>query len=198
MADHLGHHGAREVKFLLAAAGLVAQSMWAYRPGVLVRIITCGRPKPCRGWSCGSSVFVDEASAACRLDNSNLLMAVGVWRLCRRWRPLIKRPVGPVDVVVVDVVEHEPLKLALIPDDGAIKEFSAQGGDPPFRERVGHWDASRGAQDLETFGSEDLVEVAGELTGAVSQKCSSVAEPAGMGHEDGADPVWLTPGGHAA
>ena len=78
---------------------------------------------------------------------------------------------------MVDVVDHEPLELALVPDDGAVKEFSAQGGDPAFGERVGHWDTSRGAQDLETFGSADLVEVAGELAGAVSPKCSSVGEP---------------------
>ena len=85
---------------------------------------------------------------------------------------------------MVDVVDHEPLELALVPDDRAVKEFSAQGANPAFGERVGHWDADLGAQDLETFASEDLVAVAGELASAVSQKCSGVAEPAGMGHEE--------------
>jgi len=89
-----------------------------------------------------------------------------------------------VDVVVVDVVEHEPLELALVPDDRAVKEFSAQGPNPAFGERVGHRGLDRGAQDLETLASEDLVEVAGELAGAVSQKCSGVAEAAGMGREE--------------
>ena len=84
---------------------------------------------------------------------------------------------GPVGVVVVDVVGDEVFELALVPDDGAVKKLSAQGADPTFGERVGHWDANRGAQDLETLGSEDLVEVAGELAGAVSQKCSGVGEP---------------------
>ena len=96
--------------------------------------------------------------------------ADGCWRLAvvSALGSLIERPVGPVavDVVVVDVVDGEPVELATVADDGAIKEFSAEGGDPTFRERVGHWDASRGAQDLETLGSEDLVEVAGELAGA--------------------------------
>ena len=107
--------------------------------------------------------------------------ADGCWRLAvvSALGSLIERPVGPVavDVVVVDVVDGEPVELATVPDDGAVKEFSAQGGDPTFRERVGHWDVSRDAQGLETFGSEDLVEVAGELAGAVSRKCSSVGEP---------------------
>ena len=33
----------------------------------------CGCPKPCRGWSGSYSVFVDEAAAAYRSDNSQLL-----------------------------------------------------------------------------------------------------------------------------
>ena len=71
---------------------------------------------------------------------------------------------------MVDVVDHERLELALVPDDGAVKELSAQGGDPAFGECVGHWDANRGAQDLETFGSEDLVEVVDELASAITNE----------------------------
>ena len=54
---------------------------------------------------------------------------------------------------MVDVVDHEPLELALIPDDGAVKEFASQGADPAFGERVGHWDADRDAQDLSLRGN---------------------------------------------
>ena len=111
-------------------------------------------------------------------------MPVGVWRLRRRWGSLIERAVGPVGVVVVDAVDHEPLELVLVPDDGAVKEFAAQGGDPAFGEGVGHWDASQGAQDLEAFGSEDLVEVAGELAGAVTHEGPGVGEPVGMTHKE--------------
>ena len=84
---------------------------------------------------------------------------------------------GPVSVVVVEVVGDESLKLVLVPDDGAVKELSALGADPAFGERVGRWDANRGAQDLETFGSEDLVESVYELAGAVTHECSAVGEP---------------------
>ena len=33
---------------------------------------------------------------------------------------------GPVSVVVVDVVDHEPLELVLVPDDGAVEQIAAQ------------------------------------------------------------------------
>jgi len=85
---------------------------------------------------------------------------------------------------VVDVVDHEPVELALVPDDGAVKEPASQGADPAFGERVGHWDENRGAQDLEAFGSEDLVEVAGELAGVVTHEGPGVGEPVGMTHKE--------------
>ena len=36
----------------------------------------------------------------------------------------------PVGVVVVDVVDDELFGLLLVPDDGAVEEFSADGADP--------------------------------------------------------------------
>ena len=91
-------------------------------------------------------VFVDEAIAAGRSDESKgqrvasrVVVGVGV-----SGRSLVERTVGPVDVAMVDVVDHEPLELALIPDDRVVKELSAQGADPAFSEGVGHWDANRG------------------------------------------------------
>ena len=131
-------------------------------------------------------VFVDEAIAAGRSDESKgqrvasrVVVGGGV-----SGRSLVERTVGPVDVVMVDVVDHEPLELALVPDDGAVKELSSQGADPAFGERVGHWDADRGAQNLETLVAEDLVEVAGELAGAVTNECSGVGEPVAMTHKE--------------
>ena len=52
------------------------------------------------------------------------------------WRSLIEGAVRPVGVVVVDVVGDESFELVLVPDDGAVEEFAAQGPDPAFRERV--------------------------------------------------------------
>ncbi|MFT5267286.1 MAG: hypothetical protein ACI88C_000710, partial [Acidimicrobiales bacterium] len=84
----------------------------------------------------------------------------------------------PVLVVVVDVVGDELLYVVLVPDDGAgqpfglLEELSADGSDPAFGERVGHWRADRCLENLESFGSEDLVEGIDELAAAVSNECS--------------------------
>ena len=80
-------------------------------------------------------------------------------------------------VVVLDAVGDESVELLLVPDDGAVEKLSAQGADPTFGEGAGHRDANRGAQDLETFGSKDLVEGVYELAGAVTHECSAVGEP---------------------
>jgi hypothetical protein len=47
-----------------------------------------------------------------------------------RGRVLFERPVGAVRVVVLDVVAWEPLELAAVPDEGAVEELAAHGGDP--------------------------------------------------------------------
>ncbi len=44
---------------------------------------------------------------------------------------------GPVLVVVVDVVGDDPLELAPVPDEGAVQELPAQGSDPSLGEGVG-------------------------------------------------------------
>ena len=133
------HHS---VALQVRPAGRLTEHQHAARP------CGCGCPKPCRGWSGGSSVFVDESATACRSDDSKLLLSIGVWRFGRRWGSLIERAVGPVGVVVVDVVGDEVFELALVPDDGAVKKLSSQGADPTFGERVSHWDANRvGAQN---------------------------------------------------
>ena len=43
---------------------------------------------------------------------------------------------GPVRVVMIDVVDDELVELAAVPDDGAVEELASQGGDPAFGERV--------------------------------------------------------------
>ena len=91
----------------------------------------------------------------CRSDNSKLL-SVGAWRLRRRRGPLVERAVGPVSVVVVGVVDHEPLELVLVPDDGAVEQLAAQIADPALGEGVGHGCPDRGLENLEALGAEDL------------------------------------------
>ena len=66
-------------------------------------------------------------------------------------------------VVVLDVVEDEAFELAFVPDDGSVEEFASQGSDPSFSEGVGYGGSDRCLKDVESFGSEDLVEAADEL-----------------------------------
>jgi hypothetical protein len=80
--------------------------------------------------------------------------------------------VWPVLVVVVDVVADEALQLVLVPDNGAVEEFTADGSDPAFGERVGHWCSDGGLEDFEAFGSEDLVEVVVELVPSIANQRS--------------------------
>ena len=83
---------------------------------------------------------------------------------------------GPVRVVVIDVVDDKLVELAAVPDDGAVEELASQGADPAFGERVRHGGAHRCGEDLHTFGSEDLVEGVDELAGAVAHERLGVGE----------------------
>ncbi len=96
---------------------------------------------------------------------------------------------GPVLVVVGDVVDDEPFELLAVPDDGAgqpfglLEEFSSDGSDPAFGEGVGHWGSRGRLEDLEAFGVEHLVEAVDELAAAVTYQSPCVFEAIGMGDE---------------
>ena len=79
---------------------------------------------------------------------------------------------GSVGVVVLDVVDDQAFELLLVPDDGAVEELSSDRSDPAFGERVGDWGADGCLEDLEAFGSEDLVEGVDELAASVSHERS--------------------------
>ena len=158
---------------------------------------TRGCRKLCRGWSGGISVLVDESTTAGRSND----LEVSIWLVCRvggnGWS-LIECTVGPVRVVVIDVVDDKLVELAAVPDDGAVEELSSKGADPAFGERVRHGGAHRCGEDLHAFGSEDLVEGVDELAGAVAHERSGVGElvavleqqvPGGLGGPDAAGVV---------
>ena len=113
----------------------------------------CGCRKLGRGWSGGMSVLVDESVRPCRFHEAEGLVAQ-VRRSVRGWRLLVEAAVGPVGVVVVDVVDDEAfdLVLAYLPADIRRRWGIADGGEI-------------GIIDL---GDAALV-VSGGLTGARSQ-----------------------------
>ena len=77
---------------------------------------------------------------------------------------------GPVLVVVVDVVGEKSFELVLVPDEGAVEQLAAEGPNPPFGERVRDGRPDRGGEDLDAFGAEDLVERVDEVAAAVAQE----------------------------
>ena len=83
---------------------------------------------------------------------------------------LAEAAVGPVCVVVLDVLAQEPFELSAVPDEGAVEELAAHGADPPFRVGVRDRRARRGADDRRAVASEDLVERGDELAGAVADQ----------------------------
>ena len=83
---------------------------------------------------------------------------------------------GPVLVVVPDVVDDEPFELALVPDESAVEEFAADRADPALGEGVGHRCADGCLEDLEALGSKDLVEGVDELAASVPNQRSCASE----------------------
>ena len=136
----------------------------------------------CHGWSGGISVLVDESTTPGRSND----LEVSVWLVCsvggNGWS-LIERTVGPVRVVMIDVVDDKPVELAAVSDDGAVKELASQGADPAFGERFRHGSAHWCFEDLAAFGSEDLVECSSELAAAVAHECTRPSEPVGVVEE---------------
>ncbi len=87
---------------------------------------------------------------------------------------------GPVGVVVIDVVDDEAFELALVPDDGSVEQLASQGPDPSLGEGVGHGGADRGLEDLEALGSKDLVECIDELAAPIANEGLCAGEPIGV------------------
>ena len=98
---------------------------------------------------------------------------------------------GPARVVVIDVVDDEPLELVAVPNDGAIEELAPKGADPAFGERVRHGSAHRCLKDLAAFGSQDLVESVDELASAVAHERPGVGESVAVTQQQ-VPAAWLT------
>jgi len=67
---------------------------------------------------------------------------------------------GPVSVVVGGIALQDGLEMAAPEDEGAIQALTAQRSHEPFRERVRSRCPDRGADDLDAFGGEHLVDAA--------------------------------------
>jgi hypothetical protein len=84
----------------------------------------------------------------------------------------------PMGVVVIDVDAQDALELPAAADQEPVEAVAADGADPAFGERVCLWRAKWGADDLDAFAAENIVEVAAELAVAVvDQDAAGVARP---------------------
>ena len=77
---------------------------------------------------------------------------------------------GPVGVVVLDVIDDDTLELPLVPDDCPVQQFTADRPDPTFGKRVGHRRADWTLENLEALGAEDLVERVDELAAPIPRR----------------------------
>jgi len=84
--------------------------------------------------------------------------------------PLADSTVGPVGVVVLDVLDEQGSKLVFVPDDGPVEEFVTESPDPPLRERVRLRRPWRCSDRGDAGAGEDRVEGSGELAGAVADQ----------------------------
>src|SRR3954464_8924997 len=97
-----------------------------------------------------------------------------MWSWCRCGQQ--ERAMRPVGVVVVDIDAQDALKLPAAADQEPVEAIAAYRADPAFGERVCLRRPKWGADDLDAFAAEDLIESATELA---------------VGHESGSGPVSL-------
>lgn len=127
-------------------------------------------------------VLVDESVASGRFHDVKVTLVRRRRLGSQRWS-LLERAVRPVLVVVVDVVGHEPFELVLVPDEGAVEKFAADGPDPALGVGVSDRGADGCLEDLESFGAEDLIERVDELAAAVTYKGARTRELVGVSQE---------------
>ena len=70
--------------------------------------------------------------------------------------------VGPVDVVMADVLVQHGLELAPADDQDPVEALPSEGADPAFADRVGHGCPHGGLDHPEAFRTEHRVERPGE------------------------------------
>lgn len=133
------------------------------------------------GDASGVAVFVDE-SAASGLAMDRLAWpdladggvgVVGGVLVERAVGPMV----GPMRVVVLDVLGEESFELAAVPDDGAIQRFVARCPDSPLGERVRLGCSRRDLDHRDPGAGEHVVELGGDLVGEPDQFAVDAAVP---------------------
>ena len=119
---------------------------------------SCRKVHPC--WSGGWSVFVDDAARAAGSSARQRLERGGPGQA----------HVRPVAVVVELVSAQNLEEMFVVPDQGAVQEFAADGSDPTFHDRVharGPYVAQYGA---DASVSQDGIEGGGEVGATIADQ----------------------------
>src|SRR5439155_1868810 len=124
---------------------------------------------------CGELVFVDQSAKdvpaleAIEVDHVGRCVLIARRRLCERWT-LAKRTVRPMLVVVDRVDGEDALEMTPADDQDPVEALAAYGADPALGVRP-RLRRPHGCLDHpDAFGAEDLVELAGEVAVAVTDK----------------------------
>src|SRR5438874_136362 len=88
----------------------------------------------------------------------------------RRRRPLRKRAMWTVLVVMADVGAHDPLEVAAAEDQKAVEAFASQAAHPALRMRLRFRRLYRRPNYPNTLGAEHLVEATRELAVAIAHE----------------------------
>jgi len=119
------------------------------------------------GGSGCDAVFVDEpvtgggsSDLLVEFDHGRVALIVGC--------SLAETTVGSVLVVVGHELFEEPTQLALVPDQGPVQEFVADGANPAFGEGVGSRSAGWDGDDAGPDRGEHVIESPRVLAGAVA------------------------------
>ncbi len=81
---------------------------------------------------------------------------------------LAETAMGPVSVVVGYELLEEPAQLVLVPDQGPVQEFVADGANPALGEGVSSGSTGWDGDDAGTHGGEHIIERSRVLAGAVA------------------------------
>src|SRR5580658_8972056 len=73
-------------------------------------------------------------------------------------RVQVQRTVGALVVVVLDVGGEQVVKVPGAEHHDTVETFGADRADPALGVGIGSWRSPRGADDLDSFGLEDLIE----------------------------------------
>ena len=118
----------------VAGLDLVTAGAAAQRAGVEAHRERVGAENPVT--LCDVGTLADQAAEPVPPENPDVC-AWSRWVLTPGGRALLQRPVGPVNVVMIDIFAQDQPQVPFTGDQHPVQELAAGARDPAFRNRVG-------------------------------------------------------------